>query len=176
MLPLRRIALAVLFLLYLPVAWAGGADAFFDQTLSDFRAELDSAKEAGKGGVLLMFEAEGCPYCRKMRTTILNREDVQNYYRRHFLVFSVDILGAIAVTDFAGKETTEKQFAHSLRVVATPTFLFVAPDGSELARYTGATHDAAEFLRIGEFVVDGHFKNQTIDAYLDAAAKPSPKP
>jgi thioredoxin-related protein len=169
---LCRTVSVFLCLLYLPVAWAGGADAFFDQTLGDFQAELSVASNAGKDGVLLMFEAEGCPYCRKMRNTILNREDVQSYYRQHFLVFTVDILGAVPLTDFSGKETTEKLFAQSLRVVATPTFLVFAPNGAELARYTGATRDADEFLRIGRFVAEGHFKNQSIDAYLNTTAKP----
>jgi thioredoxin-related protein len=170
--PLSRLAITVFCLLCFSVSWAVGADGFFDQTLGDFQGELDAAKKAGKDGVLLMVEAEGCPYCRRMRTTILNREDVQQYYRQHFLIFSVDILGAVPVTDFSGKETTEKRFAQSLRVVATPTFLFIAPDGSELARYTGATRDVEEFMHIGRFVADGHFKHQTIDAYLNSAAKP----
>ncbi len=172
MLPLYRIVIVFACLLNMAESSAASADAFFDQTLGDFREELDSAKKAGKGGVLLMFEAEGCPYCRKMRSTVLNRADVQTYFKAHFAIFSVDILGAVPVTDFAGKETTEARFAKSMRVLGTPTFLFASPDGVELARYTGATRDAAEFLRLGEFVVGGKFKHQTLDTFLNSAAKP----
>jgi thioredoxin-related protein len=165
-LPLIRILTCLFCLPFLPAAWAAGADGFFDQTLGDFQAELAAARDAGKQGVLLMFEAEGCPYCRKMRTTVLNRHDVQSYYRRQFMVFSVDILGAVPVSDFQGRESTEKRFAEALRVRVTPTFLFVAPDGSEMLRYSGATRDADEFLRIGKFVAEGLYRRQSLDAYL----------
>ena len=46
---------------------AAEADKLFDQSLGDFRVELESAKKSGKRGMMLMFEAEGCPYCLKMR-------------------------------------------------------------------------------------------------------------
>jgi thioredoxin-related protein len=172
MLPLYRIVIIAACLLYMATSWAASADSFFDQTLGDFREELESAKKAGKGGVLLMFEAEGCPYCRKMRSTVLNRADVQDYFKSHFANFTVDILGAVPVTDFAGKETTEARFAQSMRVLGTPTFLFISLDGAELARYTGATRDAEEFLHLGKYVVGGHFKHQTLDTFLNSAAKP----
>jgi thioredoxin-related protein len=157
---------AALMCLFSTGALAADAERFFDQTLGDYRAELESARAAGKQGVLLMFEAEGCPYCRRMRETVLNRADVQDYYRRRFLVFSVDTRGAVPVTDFAGHETTEKRFAEALKVRGTPTFVFVGLDGRELARYAGATRDADEFLRLGRFVAEGRYRQQSVDEYL----------
>ena len=117
-------------------------------------------KLSGKRGVLLMFEVEGCPYCRRMKEQVLNRADVQNYFRRHFAIFSVDIVGSVAVTDFAGSTVTEKEFARAQRVRGTPTFLFVGTDGREMARYVGATRDVKEFMELGRFVADGHWRKQ----------------
>ncbi len=40
------------------------ATAFFDQSLGDFREELDIAREEGKSGLLLFFEMDECPSVR----------------------------------------------------------------------------------------------------------------
>ena len=125
------------------------ADAFFDTSLGDLRAELDTARQQGKQAVLLMFEMEGCPYCRRMRQTVLNRADVQTYFHRHFLIFSVDTHGSLTLNDFAGRELSERRLAESMQVRGTPTFVFVDLDGREMSRYVGATRDAAEFMRLG---------------------------
>lgn len=150
-------------------AVAAGADAFFDTSLGDFSAEMKEARQQGKLGVLLVFEAEGCPYCRRMREQVLNQAPVQAFYRRHFNIFAVDILGSVNVTDFAGKELAEKAFARAQRVRGTPTFLFVGLDGQELARYTGATRDADEFLALGRYVAEGHHARTSFEQYYPAA-------
>ena len=58
--------LAGLFLcLFVIVAHAETRDPqqhFFNQHLGDFKAELDTAKQEGKQGILLMFEMEDCPF------------------------------------------------------------------------------------------------------------------
>jgi thioredoxin-related protein len=149
-------------------AGAAGADAFFDASLGDFAAELSTARQQGKVGVLLVFEAEGCPYCRRMREQVLNQAAVQQFYRRHFNIFPVDFLGSVGIMDFAGKELSEKAFARAQRVRGTPTFLFVAPDGREMARYTGATRDADEFLALGRYVAEGHYARTTFERYYPA--------
>ncbi len=156
------------------VLWAAGVFAaegekFFDQTLGDFKSELETAQKAGKVGVLLMFEAENCPYCRKMKQNVLSRADVQAYFRKHFANFSVDVLGDVPITDVAGRETTEKSYARALKIKGTPSFVAFGADGRELARLAGATRDADEFMLFGRYLGDGHYKTQTIDQYLAVA-------
>lgn len=129
---------------------------FFDTTFGDFREELATAKEQGKRGILIMFEMEGCPFCQRMRNSVLNRPEVAAYYRKHFLIFPVDIEGALEVVDFSGTHLTQKSFAREVqRVRVTPTFAFFDLDGQLLASHSGATSDAAEFLLIGRSVVEG---------------------
>lgn len=160
---IRRFILP-LFLVVLSWALAPAAVAdasgFFDPSLGDFQSELATVLKDGKLGVLLMFEAEGCPYCRKMKEQVLNRPEVQAYYRKHFAILAVDVVGSVRVTDFAGRGATEKNFAREQRVRGTPTFVFVGADGKEMARYTGATRDAREFMELGRFVVEGHWRKQ----------------
>ncbi len=149
---------------------------FFDQSLGDFREELATARAQGKKGVLLMFEMDECPFCHRMKTTVLNRRDVQDYYRSHFLVFPLDIEGDVEITDFKGQTVRQKDFAlKQYRVRATPVFAFFDLDGNLIARYTGATKDAQEFLWLGEYVVSGAYKDGDFGRYkrerLQAAGK-----
>jgi thioredoxin-related protein len=142
---------------------------FFDQHLGDFKAELANAKKDGKRGVLLMFEQEDCPWCARMKSTILNQSEVQDYYKKNFLIFMVDIKGDASLVDFQGNETTEKKFSEKNRVRATPVFAFMDLDGNLAYRYTGASKDVNEFLMLGRFVLDGAYKTQAFTVYKQTA-------
>ncbi len=142
------------------------AKYFFDQTFGDFQEELANAKTQGKQGILLMFEMDGCPFCHRMKTTVLNREDVQTYFKKHFLIFPVDIEGDLEIADFAGRSMTQKDFAlKDYRVRATPVLAFFDLDGKLIQKYIGATRDAQEFLWLGEYVVQGHYKETPFPQY-----------
>ena len=136
---------------------------FFNETFGDFSEEL---------GILVMFEMDECPFCHRMKTTILNQPDVQDYFREHFMIFPVDIEGDVEVVDFQGKTTTMKDFAFKqYRVRATPVFAFFDLDGKYIkrARFTGATKDKEEFMLLGKYVVDGAYKQQSFTRYKRSA-------
>jgi thioredoxin-related protein len=155
-----RTALAIVTALAFGTALAETrtADQFFDPKFGDFKSEVESAKKQGKQGILIMFELDDCPFCHRMKQTVLNQPEVQDYYRKHFLIFTLDIKGDTSVVDFQGRETTEKAFAFDHRVRATPVFGFFDLDGRMVYRFTGATKDAGEFLQLGRFVVDGAYR------------------
>lgn len=157
--------LAVFCFAWLAVALAALADDFFDASLGDFAAELKTARQQGKHGILLVLEAGGCPFCKRMREQIMSRPEVREYSHRHFNVFSLDVNGSITVTTPEGKEMTEKAFARSLRFKGTPIFVFFAADGREMARYTGATRDAETFLALGHYVAEGHWQRMSFEQF-----------
>ena len=141
---------------------------FFNESFWDFTEELQNAREAGKQGILVMFEMDECPFCHRMKSTVLNQPDVQDYFREHFLIFPVDIEGDVEVVDFKGETTTMKDFAFKqYRVRATPVFAFYDLDGKYIkrARFTGATRDKDEFLLLGRYVVEGAYKQQSFTRY-----------
>jgi len=139
---------------------------FFQETFGDFQEELATAKEENKKGVLVFFEMDECPFCHRMKTTVLNQPDVQDWYRENFRIFAVDIEGDVDITDFDGNNTSQKDFAFKQhRVRATPVFAFFDLDGNRVARYTGATRDAKEFLLLGRFVAEGAYKNTNFTRY-----------
>jgi thioredoxin-related protein len=145
---------------------------FFMSKMGDFKDELATAKTEGKVGVLIMFELDDCPFCARMKSTILSQIPVQDYFRQHFLIYPVDVKGDTPMVDFKGKETTEKAFALEQRARATPTFLFFDLEGNVMTRYTGTTQTADEFLLLGRYVVEGAYKAGPFNLYKNQPRKP----
>ena len=141
---------------------------FFDESLNDLQEEKEIAAEEGKKGILLMFEMDECPFCARMKKTVLNRGKVQDYYREHFRILTVDIEGDLELTDFEGKDTTQKTFSlEQFRVRATPVFQFLDLEGKPIknGRLTGASKDADEFMMLGKYIVEGVNKKMPFIRY-----------
>lgn len=163
-----RQLLVAFFLLFTAPAWAETRDPmnhFFQSKFGDLRADLQEARKQGKKGVFLFFEMDECPFCERMKTTVLNQSEVQDAYRANFLIYPIDVNGDTELTDFQGKTTTEKAFAFGLRVRATPVLMFFDLDGKPVARHTGPTKDKAEFLLLGQYVAEGAYATQTFIKY-----------
>jgi thioredoxin-related protein len=139
---------------------------FFDESFGNFAEEIENAKEQEKKGILVFFEMDGCPFCHWMKTNVLNQTKVQEYFKKNFLIFSVDIEGDVAITNFKGKETTQKDFSFKEnRVRATPVLAFFNLQGKRVLRFTGRTSSADEFLLMGKFVVDEEYKKSKFSRY-----------
>ena len=139
---------------------------FFQDSFGDLAEEAETAEASGLFGVMIMFETADCPWCLRMKETVLNNIEVQRYYRRYFRVLVLNAEGDAPMSDFQGKETTEKEFAlEAHRVRATPLFAFFDTRGRLLLKYTGTTRNTQEFLWLGEFVVDGHYLNERFSQY-----------
>ena len=138
---------------------------FFQQSFGDLTEELAVASEEGLKGVFIMFDDKDCPWCAKMKTTILNQKVVQDYYRSKFRIIRVDSNGDGLMVDFNGNEITEKALADKSRVRATPVMIFFDLLGKPMQRYTGAARDVQEFLWLGEYVADEHYKTEKYAVY-----------
>jgi len=139
---------------------------FFNETWGDFKEELANAKAQGKKGILIFFEMDECPFCHFMKKNVLNQSGVQEYYRKHFLNFSVDIEGDVEMVNLQGKATRQKDFSFKeFRVRATPVIMFIGLDGKAIHRHTGKTSGVDEFMLMGEYIVDGHYKKTSFTRY-----------
>jgi thioredoxin-related protein len=162
--------IGILLCLCTQASWSAAprdpGEYFFDQSLGDLAEELANAREQGKSGVLIMFEMDECPFCHRMKTTVLNQVAVQDYYKQHFLILPMDIEGDIEITDFQGNTLKQKDFAFKqFRVRATPVFAFFDLDGNPVAKYTGATRNVEEFLLLGRFVVEKAYQKTSFTRY-----------
>lgn len=133
---------------------------FFEKTLGDLSEDLAEAKVQGKAGVLLFFEQKDCPFCYRMKTTVLNQPEVQEYFRKYFLNLPIDIEGSDTITDFDGVDTTPQAFFAKIarNRGATPVFAIFDLNGKMVVRYTGATSGVEEFMWLGEYAVKEKYK------------------
>lgn len=170
--PLLRFFLVVMLAVSLPALAAEGprdpGTHFFNDTFWDLHEEVTNARQTGKAGILIMFEMDECPFCHRMKQTVLNQPDVQAYFREHFINLPIDIEGDVEMVDFQGRTTTMKDFStKQYRVRATPVFAFFDSDGRYIkrARYTGATRDKEEFLLLGRYVVEKAYLKEPFARY-----------
>ena len=119
------------------------SEYFFQDSFGDLAEEAEAAKASGLFGVMIMFETTDCPWCRRMKETVLNNTEVQRYYRRYFRVLVLNAEGDAPMSDFQGKDMTEKEFSlEAHRVRATPLFAFFdtleGPEDSPLKAFAAA--------------------------------------
>jgi len=139
---------------------------FFNTSFNNLEEEVAQAKEEGKQGIFIMFSDPNCPWCMKMKSTIMNQVGVQDYYRKHFRLLHIDTLGDGIMSDFDGTEMSEKDFAFKRhRVRATPVFMIFDLKGKDLLRYTGTSRSAFEFNLLGKYIVSGAHKTTNFTRY-----------
>lgn len=157
-------SLMVLMTAWAQSSWAQGG--FFDESFGNYREELEAAKDAGKQGIFVFFHMEECPFCHRMRNTIMTEPDVIALYKAHFLNFEIDIEGSNEVTDFDGTVSTALQMSEKkYRVRATPVMMIFDLEGKPLVRYTGPTRTKEEFKLLAQYVIDGAYKTMPFTKY-----------
>jgi len=173
--------LARLLLLALGLALLGAVRAetrdpdthFFHAFLGDLRDELAQARASGRKGLLVMYHFEECPSCQRMRREVLNQSEVQDWFRREFIVAPIDIRGAQPITGLDGKTLPEAAYGRAMMIRGTPTFDFYALDGARVYRHVGGLFEPADFLLLGQFIVSGAYRGRTFKDYRQSAGKGS---
>ncbi len=131
---------------------------FFEQFLGDLTEELEIAADEGKQGLFIFFEMDECPFCHRMKRTVLNQPDIQDYFKEKFHSIAIDVEGDVEIVDFQGKEMTLKDFASNNRVRATPVMAIYDLEGNQVVRYTGAASGKDEFMWLAEYYLEGIYK------------------
>jgi len=172
------LALALLAPAGLAAEKARDADShFFQPGFRDLPEELKLARAEGKRGLAIMFEAEDCPPCKRMKRDILSQPRVQDYYRKHFRVLSIDFNGDQEVIDPAGRSLAEKTYAGKggVAIRGTPSFLFLDLQGKEMTRHYGEIRSVEDFLLLGKFVVSDAWRSGDFRTYRAQNARARPQ-
>ncbi len=141
-------------------------EGFFEATFGDLQEELEIVQDEEKTALLIMFETKDCPWCERMKKQVLNRSTVQTFYQENFRTISMDAEGDLMVIDFDGNEIEESEFAlKAMRVRATPVFAFFNSRGELITRYTGALKSADDFILLGNYVIDGKYREMRFSKY-----------
>lgn len=109
---------------------------WFKNSFLDLRDDVAEAHADAKR-VLLYFYQDGCPYCQKLLDTNFSQRDIETLTREHYEVIAINIWGDREVVDLQGQELIEKQFASQLKVMFTPTLVFLDDTGAGVLRLNG---------------------------------------
>jgi len=154
-------------------SFSAASDEFFYPSMGDLREDASYAQQEGKKAIMLFFEMDECPFCKRMKREIFTQPEVMAYFGEHFLVIPIDIEGDTELTDFSGQTMRSKEFAQQIRVRATPVILFFDLTGKPLYRHTGPTKNTQEFLWLGEFIANGAYTDyKQFSAYRRHKAQP----
>ena len=126
--------LALLFLF--GTAHAQEHPAWFAQSLLVLPEEIADAARENKR-VMLYFEQDGCPYCKRMVEVTFRDLRVSGRMQQRFVPIALNIWGDREVTTPDGKVMSEKQLAAELKVQFTPTLVFFDEKGGVAVRVNG---------------------------------------
>lgn len=138
---------------------------FFHTSFGDLRAELDIARKDGKKGILLVFELEECPFCKRMHDTVINREAVQAAFRQHFNIIRIESDSSSEIVSPSGLPMTERELAQSLKAYGTPYSIALDADGTELARLPGTPVNAEEYLLFANYATSDTARSESFAQY-----------
>jgi thioredoxin-related protein len=141
---------------------------WFKQSFLDIREDVAEAAANGKR-VMLYFYQDGCPYCKKLLETNFSQRDIVAGTRRDFDVIAINMWGDREVADFAGTAVTEKNFAAALKVMFTPTLLFLNERGEVLIRLNGY-YPPHKFAAVLDFVGQKKERESDFRSYLASNA------
>lgn len=152
-------------------AMAHNIPSWFKESFLDLREDAAEAVAANKHLIIFM-HLNGCPYCAKMLTKVF--EGDKDYIQKHFDSIAINIKGARTVT-VNGSELTEKAYASKLRVVFTPTVIFLNGDAKPVFRINGYWNKQM-FRHALEFVASSSYKTMKLSAFIKARAAQQAKP
>ncbi|MEJ2396898.1 MAG: thioredoxin fold domain-containing protein [Gammaproteobacteria bacterium] len=140
---------------------------WFKLSFLDFREDLHDANR-NKRGLIIYFGRHDCPYCKAQLEKNWGQPDIVTYTRAHFDVVAIDVLGDRRVTDFAGREMSEKEFAIAHRANFTPTLFFYDNQG-KLALKLAGYRPPYQFRAALEYAADHHQQEGSFRSYLARA-------
>ena len=136
----------------------------------------DAAEAAAENKHLILFMTlNGCPYCTKMLDEVF--EGDKDYIQSRFDSVAINIKGARTVNPDGTGEITEKQYASKMRVLFTPTILFLDGDAKPVYRINGLWN-AKMFRAALDYVSTKSYKTMGLPAFVKAQAEKAkaPKP
>ncbi len=145
---------------------------WFKQSFLDLQEDVEAAAGEGKR-LLLYFHQDGCPYCAKLLNENFSLRSTVERIQQGFHVVAINMWGDRAVTDLQGDATTEKAIASKLKVMYTPTLLFLDEQGRVVLRINGY-YPPHLFETALDYVASHLEQKQSFKHYLaDVAPVPS---
>ncbi|MDX1638908.1 MAG: thioredoxin family protein, partial [Balneolaceae bacterium] len=98
--------------------------------------EAQQLAENSSKKVMIYMEASWCGYCKKMENEVFPQQDVQDMIHKYYYPVRLDIESGDEIV-YNGDLFTEQEFANTIRVTGTPTYLFIDGKGEILGKQPG---------------------------------------
>jgi thioredoxin-related protein len=144
--------------------------AWFKESFLDIAEDVDEAAAADRH-LMLFLHLNGCPYCYKMVEENIKHAPYTDFIRERFDVIALNIRGDREVAFNEDISLTEKQLAERLRVVYTPTVIFLDHDNRVVARVNGY-RSVEDFRHVLDYVDDKAYLDSTLADYIDRRKRP----
>jgi len=149
-------------------------EPFFLEGFLEVADDLQEATNQGKR-FAIMWELEGCPYCRETHFVNFAIPEIREFVEANFVIVQLDVIGARKVKGFDGMSMSEKAFARASAVRFSPTFQFFpetltglsgeALSRPEIARMPGYFRPF-HFLSMFQYVQEKSYEMQDFRSYL----------
>ena len=110
--------------------------AWFKESFLDFKEDIEEAARQEKRLVLYFYQ-DGCPYCSKLLRDNFGQGRIAKKTQHHFDVIALNMWGDRETTWVDGSGAREKLFAERMKVMFTPTMLFLDEKGNTALRLNG---------------------------------------
>jgi len=150
--------------------------SWFLDSFLEFADDIEMAADNGKRFALI-WELEGCPYCRETHLVNFAVPQVRDYVEANFEIVQMDVKGAREVVDFDGEAMTESALARKSHVRFTPTIQFFPETLDEMSGKSGKVAEVARmpgyfrpfhFLTMFEYVREKAYESGDYRSFLKA--------
>ena len=144
---------------------------WFKNSFLDIAEDVNEA--AGeKKSIMLFFYQDGCPYCKKTIEVNFAQKNIAEKTQQKFSVIAINMWGDRELTWVNGETMKEKDFAVKMRVMFTPTLIFVDAHKNIALRINGY-YNPQKFNAALDYVSLGKYGEMAFSEYINSI-KPAP--
>lgn len=144
---------------------------WFKESFLDIAEDVSEAAESDRH-VILFMHLNGCPYCYRMTEENFKNAPYTEFIKDNFDVIAINIKGDREVALNAETSLTEKALAARLKVVYTPTVIFLNQENKTVARVNGY-RSVPDFEHVLNYVQEKAYLETSLATYVNARKEAS---
>lgn len=148
---------------------------FIDSPFLDLQEDFQTARAAGKAGLMVLFTTQGCSYCARFIEVSLGDSKISSDVQANFHSIGLEIFDDAEMITPSGEIMPVKQFADVQGAGFAPTLLFFAQDGERVLRAVGY-QSPERFIELLDYVASEAYRAQSLREFVsraEVADKPS---
>lgn len=144
--------------------------SWFKESFLDIAEDVTEATESNKH-VMLFLHLNGCPYCYKMNEENLKHAPYTDFIKSNFDIIALNIKGDREIALDEETSLTEKELAERLKVIYTPTIIFMDSHNKIVAR-TDGYRSVDDFKLVLDYVHEKAYQKLSLTQYINEKKSP----